>query len=83
MTGPSVQTDVAVSAEGIDTVVTFEAGTSAPDSISIQFGINDDDVGLEPVETYAVTFEILTLSGLVQPGMPADTIVNILDIDRK
>jgi hypothetical protein len=78
-----VQPNVAVSAEGIDTIVTFGAGTSAPSSISIPFGINDDEVGLEDVETYTVSFEILTSTDLVQPGMPMMTQVNVVDSDRK
>jgi hypothetical protein len=81
--GPSTQTDVAVSAEGMNTTVTFEAGTSAPNSISIPFGINDDEVGLEAVEMYTVTFEILALTNLVQPGMPMEAIINIIEVDRK
>jgi hypothetical protein len=80
MTGPSMQTDVAVSAEGIDTVVTFGVGT---DSISIPLRINDDEVGHEAAEMYTVTFEILTLTDLVQPGMPMEAVINITDSDCK
>ncbi|ORU95024.1 MAG: hypothetical protein A6F71_10280 [Cycloclasticus sp. symbiont of Poecilosclerida sp. M] len=81
--GPSEQTDVAVSAEGINTIVTFEAGPGASDSIFISFGINDDEVGLEAVETYTVVFEILSSTDLVFPGMITETTVNILDTDSK
>jgi hypothetical protein len=81
--GPSTQTDVVVSAEGINTTVIFQAGTSVSNSISIPFGINDDDVGLEDVETYTVRFEILSSTDLVQPGMPMEAVVSIVDSDRK
>ena len=83
ITGPSEQTDVAVSAEGIDIIVIFGAGPDADDSIFIPFGINDDEVGLEAVETYTVVFEILSSTNLVFPGMIIETTVNIEEDDRK
>ena len=78
--GPSTQTNIRISAAGINTVVTFEAGPSAPNSIAIRFNITDDDVVLEPVEHYLATLTVDMSTG-VRVIQPDATTVNILDND--
>ena len=82
--GPSNQTDIERSGDGIDIIVEFQAGTSAPDSIFINFTLTDDEVALEADETYNVQFEILeTLGEIVEPGILLETQVIVLDPDGK
>ena len=52
-----------------------------PGSIDIAFPLTNDEVALEAVERYSVTFEILTSTGQVIPGMIQQTEVNVLDTD--
>ena len=80
--GPSNQTDVVVSADGLnDRIVEFSAGDSAPNSIPIDFDITDDEIGLEAVERYNASFTIIFSEGIVIPGIPETTTINVLDDD--
>ena len=64
-------------------MITFGAGPNAPDSISIKFNITDDNVALEPVESYEATLTVLdTTSGIdVTEGGP--TTIKIQDDDGR
>ena len=62
-------------------MVTFQGGTDAPNNISIPFQLKDDEVALEAVETYTVSFEILTSQSIVGKGMLEETRVNVNDPD--
>ncbi len=64
-------------------VVTFDAGSSALNSIPINFNINDDEIGLEAVEMYIASFDIISSVGNVVRGMPEQTTINVLDDDSK
>ena len=82
--GPSTQTDVEISAEGLnDQEVEFPAGGSRIEFIDITFRINDDDIGLEAIEMYVASFEIISAMGIVEPVAPETTVINILDDDSK
>ncbi len=70
-----------ISADPIDVIVTFLDGASALDNIEITFDITDDEVGLEAVETYRVSFEILTSTDLVRPGIIQTTDIFVMDND--
>ncbi len=63
--------------------VTFGAGPSAPNFIPISFGINNDEIGLEAVEMYIASFEIISSVGNVMCGSPEQTTINVLDDDSK
>ena len=79
--GPSMQTDVVISAAIISERVTFGAGTTADDIITISFSIVDDDVGLEAVETYVADLEIVAADGIVVDHIYNVTKISILDDD--
>ena len=78
--GPSTQTNVRNSATAIDTVVTFEAGLSAPNFIAIRLNITDDDVSLEPVEHFQATLTVDMSSGVLVIQLDTTTI-NVVDND--
>ena len=76
--GPSTQTDVIISADGISETITFPAGPSG--SIFATFTITDDDVGLEAVESYVASLELV----VPNDGILVDrntTVINIEDDD--
>ena len=78
--GPSTQTNIERSADGINEVIIFGAGPSADNSITVQFDLTDDDVALEDVEQYFVSLSVPPGSGalVVQPER---TQINVLDDD--
>ena len=76
------------SAAAIDEIITFEAGPSAPDVISIVINITDDLVALEATESYIATLEILgTPASRIEIGqLPTHfptTNVSVLDDDGR
>ncbi len=80
LSGPSTQEFVQVSAAGISGGFTFPAGQS---STRIMFNINNDEVGLEDLETYIAVLSIdsaTTASG-VGIGAIATADVQIVDDD--
>ncbi len=77
-TGPSTQTDVEVSAEGIDTTIEF---VGEEDRITISFDITDDNIALENIESYVVGLMIVGNPQGVGIGMIPMTTVNIVDDD--
>ena len=79
--GPSSQSDVVISADGINEILTFGAGADAPNRSDIVFNITDDDIALEAVERYIALLEVLPGSLGVQVGDPSETSVAILDDD--
>lgn len=79
--GPSSQSDVVISADGINEILTFGAGADAPNRSDIVFNITDDDIALEAVERYIALLEVLPGSLRVQVGDPSETSVAILDDD--
>ena len=66
-----------------DLEVEFPAGGSSIDFISITFGINDNEVGLEAIEMYIASFDIISSMGNVQPEAPETTVISIVDVDCK
>ena len=60
-------------------MITFEAGPNAPDSIFIEFNITDDNVALEPVESYEATLTVLDSGADITEGGP--TTIKIQDDD--
>ncbi len=79
--GPSTQTDVEISAAGINSIVEFQGGDDSPDSITVTFDITDDLVALENIESYVVGLTIEGNPEGVAIGMVAMTTVNVLDDD--
>ena len=67
-----------LSADGIDTTVIFEAGSTS-NSTNVLFNISDDEVALEPLESYDAALQSTTSVRLGSPGV---TRVNTLDDDR-
>ena len=76
-TGPSEQTNIVRSADGIAETQTFPAGAS---SIFFDFALTDDLVGGEDVETYIASLEIVGAS-VVQLGSRTSTQVFVEDND--
>ncbi len=68
-----------VSAAGINTIVTFEAGPDAPNRTFVGFAINDDLVALEDLEMYTVR---LLPPASVALGAISETSVKIVDNDK-
>ena len=62
--------------------MTFEAGSTS-NSTSVFFNINDDEVALEPPESYDAVLTLLQSTTSVRLGSPSLTTVNILDEDSK
>ena len=84
ISGPSTQTDVVVSADGLNSlVVEFPAGGADKEFLPINIDIMDDTVGLEAVETYTASFDIISSVGNVVNGIPETTVINVLDNDSK
>lgn len=80
--GPSLQTDVAISAPRIEETIIFPGrGTvDVPvNSIPISFTLTDDEIALEAIEMYIARLEIVTGTG-VMLSTPEATI-NIVDDD--
>ena len=61
-------------------MIIFGAGPDAPNSITVQFDLTDDNVALEDVEQYFVRLSVPRDSGalIVQPER---TQINVLDDD--
>ena len=76
-TGPSEQTNIVRSADGIAETQTFPAGAS---SIFFDFALTDDDFLGEDVETYIASLEIVGDS-IIELGSQATTQVLVLDND--
>ena len=72
--GPSLQQNIDLSADGIDTTVIFEAGSTS-NSTNVLFNISDGEVALEPLESYDAALQSTTSVCLGSPGV---TRVNIL-----
>ena len=66
-----------LSADGIDTTVIFEAGSTS--NFTVLFNISDDEVALEPLESYDASLQSTTSVCLGSPGV---TRVNTLDGNR-
>ena len=79
-TGPSTQSDVFISAAGIFETKTFPAGSS---SITFYFDLTDDNVGLEAVESYIASLQIVGSPLGIQTGSLVQTTVIVEDDDRK
>ena len=74
--GPSDQENIVRSADGIDTTITFPADQ---ETVEISFTLTDDTVGLEDIESYIATLELVgTPEGVVIGDIP-ETTVNVLD----
>ena len=72
------------SAAAIDEIITFEAGPSADDVISIIINITDDLVALEATESYIATLEVLgTPASRIEIGEFPTTNVSVLDDDGR
>ena len=82
-TGPSLQTDIERSADGIDEVQTFEAGPSAVNLLVFEFALTDDSVGLEAIERYFADLTIVGTPDGVMLGALTRTTVNVLDDDSE
>ena len=80
--GPSLQQNIVLSADGINTTVVFEAGSTS-NSTNVFFNISDDEVALEPLESYVTVLTLLQSTTSVRLGSPSLTRVNILDDDSK
>ena len=74
--GPSAQTDIVRSADGISSVITFQP--NGPRTIDVEFDITNDDVALEAVETYTV--RLSPPSGVILGAIPT-TNVEVTDDD--
>ncbi len=70
-----------ISASGFDEVVTFEAGSDADNSITVQFTLTDDEVALEAIESYIGSLDIVGNPEGVTLGMIDTTTVNVQDDD--
>ena len=83
-TGPSTSSPIERSAAALRNVtVTFMAGPSAPNVISIDINITDDLVTLEATESYDVSLRIVGSPPNVVIGRHEITTVNVLDDDCK
>ena len=80
ITGPSNQLNVEISAAAVNEVIEFQAGAAAPDTITISFEINNDEVALEDVERYIAQLNLEGSSNAVIVE-PQTTEINILDDD--
>ncbi len=63
--------------------ITFQAGETADNSITISFNLTDDEIGLEDVEEFIVRLEVLTPGLPVAVGEQDTTVVNVVDNDSK
>ena len=63
--------------------ITFQAGETADNSITISFNLTDDEIGLEDIEEFIVRLEILTPGLPVAVGEQDTTVVNVVDNDSK
>ena len=72
-----------ISGVRVDTIITFEAGPDAVNVIQVPVAINDDEIGLEAVETLSVSLALTQLSDAVEVGQPNATVVNIPDDDGR
>lgn len=73
-TGPSTQTNIVRSADGISTSITFTVG--GPNEITVPFNITDDLVALEPDESYNVSLSATSpVSGVTIGAFPTTQVV--------
>lgn len=79
--GPSNQPNIERSASGINEVITFQSGLDAPDTISVQVNLTDDDVALEDVERYFASLSLVDSTSGVLIVQPERTQINVLDDD--
>ena len=80
ITGPSTQSDVVISAAGISETQTFPAGSS---SITFNFDLTDDIVGLEDVESYIASLQLVGSPAGVELGATTETTVFVTDDDGR
>ena len=71
------------SAPAINELITFGAGPSAPDTLTVTFPLTDDDVALEDVERFFVDLTVETPGSGVLVVQPERTRINVLDDDGK
>jgi len=64
---------------GIDEIVTFGPSET---SITITLSLTDDDIALEPVESYTATLEPIDPS-ISEVGMPGSATISVVDDDSK
>ena len=67
----------------VNTIITFEAGPEAKSMIQVPVTINDDQVGLEAVETFSVSLFLTHSSDEVEVALPNVTVINIIDNDGR
>ena len=72
--GPSVQTDIVRSADGIASVITFQP--TGPRTIDVEFNITND-VALETIETFSV--RLSSSSGVNLGAIPITNVVVVDD----
>ena len=80
-TGPSNQASIERSADGINEIITFEAGPDAPDIIRVNFTLTDDNVALEDIERYVVNLFLPDSPAGVLIVEPDTTRIEVLDDD--
>ena len=78
LVGPSGQTDIERSAAGINKTLTFPASNS---SLTFEFPLTDDDVGLEAVELYTASLELVDSPDNVSLCFWSQTSVTVMDDD--
>ena len=77
LAGPSNNTGIIRSAAGISETKTFPAGSS---SITFNFNLTDDNVGLEAVESYIASLQLVGSPLGIQTGVClVETTVNVED----
>ena len=74
--GPSDQDNIERSADGIDTTITFPADQN---TVEVSFTLTDDNVGLEDIESYLVSLELIGTPVGVDIGDIPEATVNVLD----
>ncbi|XP_064387511.1 uncharacterized protein LOC135335851 isoform X2 [Halichondria panicea] len=79
--GPSTQDFVVVSAAGLPGQVTFPAGQT---SVRVPFNINNDEVGLEDLESYLASLSLTSeaIAGGVSLGAISQADVQVVDDDE-
>ena len=82
LAGPSTQDFVVVSAAGLPGQVTFPAGQT---SFRVMFDINNDEIGLEDLESYFASLSLSSeaISGGVSLGALDQASVQVVDDDGK
>ena len=78
--GPSEQTGIVRSADGNAETQTFPAGSS---SIMFNFALTDDNIGLEAVESYVASLQLVGSPVGVELGTTIETTVVVEDDDGR